>query len=190
MRLIKWIIILIVVVGVAYGGYWWWQHSSMQLGGPAAGQTTSDVEATGEAPLAQPTPDSSGNATYADATYGFSLTYPSAYKIAKVPAENGDSFLIQNDQATGMQLMVSPYDEGDTLTADRIKKDLPDMPMGNVHTVTLPGANIQAVAFNSSGGGFGDSIEVWFAHGGYLYQASTYAAQASFLEQVMGTFHF
>lgn len=175
---------LLVAAG-GFGAWYWVNHGDADMATLEA-----DTESGSDtAPLAQPAPDASGNATYADPAYGFSITYPASYKIADVPSQQGDIYLIQNGQGTGMQLSVAPYNEGKPLTEAQIRQDLPDMPITNARAVTLP-SGISAIAFNSSGGGFGDSIEVWFAHEGFIYQASTYAAQADLMQRVMGTFRF
>jgi len=76
------------------------------------------------------------------------------------------------------------------LTTERIRQDLPEMPIQNPQQVVFPGAAVQGVMFKSSGGGFGESIELWFVRGGHLYQASSYFSQFDFFNRVMGTFTF
>ena len=178
--MMRWIFLLIIVGALLGGGYWWLTGTP-----PSAEVKPPQGE---EAPIVQPIPNAAGQATYTDSTYGFSLTYPSLYKIGKVPNETGDVFILQDERGVGMQLMVSEFDEPvEQLTAARVKQDLPDMPVTNPREVTLP-SGFKALAFESSGGGFANSIEVWFVARGHLYQASANKAQIEFLQQVMGTF--
>lgn len=184
--MMRWIFLLAVIAALLGGGYWWLQTTSKQQ---PASQTSNEAVVNGEeAPIVQPTPNAAGQATYKDQTYGFSLTYPSIYKIGRVPNESGSTFILQDEKGVGMQLSVSDFDEEvSELTPERVKQDLPDMPVTNPRQVTLP-SGIKALAFESSGGGFANSIEVWFVSQGYLYQASANQAQIEFLQQVMGTF--
>ena len=185
--MMRWIFLLVLIAGLLGGGYWWWQHGGAQKVAVTTSGNSS-IEGVEEAPIVQPTPNAAGQATYTDQTYGFSITYPSIYKIGRVPSESGEVFILQNENGVGMQLMVSDFDEPvEQLTEARVKQDLPDMPVTNAREVTLP-SGMKALAFESSGNGFTHSIEVWFVARGHLYQASANSAQIEFLQQVMGTF--
>ncbi len=155
------------------------------------GNTLTFEPKVAERPIVQPKPDSSGVSTYKDSDYGFILTYPPEYKVAKIKNEEADTFLLQDSTGTGMQIIVSPFDEpAEAFTVARVRQDLPDLPMRNVRIAKMPLAGIEGILFESSGGGFGGSVEFWFVHKGYLYQASTYLSQMSLFEDVMGTIRF
>ncbi len=139
-----------------------------------------------ESPIVQPTPDSKGISTYRDDEYGFTLQFPQEYRISKIEGEESDTVLLQDSSGVGMQIIIAPFDEPiRVLTEARIREDLPDLPMQNVAETSLPAAGIPVLAFKSSGGGFGESIEAWFIHDGHLYQASSYLSGAPFLDGVL-----
>lgn len=178
--------IAIVTIGAA--AFWFFFLRGEQ--NDTTDQSINILEDGTEIPIDQPPVNAEGLPTYRDDAYGFTLSYPQGYTIGKFSQGEGDTFVIQNTEGVGMQLVVTPFDENITLTAERIKQDLPDLPMRDIAQTKLPSEDISAVVFKSSGGGFGDSIELWFVYGGYLYQASTYLSQLTLLENVIGTLRF
>lgn len=185
----KFLLSILVIGMIAAAGWWYLASKGFVLWSTST--TLTQPRVVGEnVPVEQPTLTAEGLATYTDAQYNFSLSYPAGYRIGRFTEGEGSTFVIQDNKGVGMQLVVTPFDEDIALTPARIQQDLPDMPMSDVREVSLPTAKIPAVVFKSSGGGFGESVELWFVHEGYLYQASSYLSQLTFLEGVMGTFHF
>lgn len=120
--------------------------------------------------------------------YGFSFAYPSTYRVGGFSEESGDTLLLQNENGVGLQLLITPFDENITLTAERIRRDIPDLDMRNVETVQIGG--VLGVSFTSSGNDFGESAEAWFVRDSHLYQFSTYAGLKPLLDGVVTNFQF
>ncbi len=136
------------------------------------------------------TPDTAGKTRYANAHYGFSLVYPSTFIMNEVPAgEDAMTVVFQRPGAEeGFQIFIVPYPETQ-ISKERIQKDLRGAPMKNVTQVVLPG-NVQAVHFGSQAPVIGESSEVWFIHGGYLFEVTTYANQDAQLATILATLQF
>ena len=108
----------------------------------------------------------------------FSFAYPEGASVRMVPGEDdGEVLTIEQERGAGMftaqvgiQIATTPFDEDSALTPERIKKDIPDMVMGEVQMIRVDGT--QAVAFTSTDASFGASAEVWMVYGGRLYQIS------------------
>lgn len=120
----------------------------------------------------------------------FSFSYPKGLKVGEFEeGESGQTILIQKPGTKiGIQIYYSPFDEDVTLTADRIKKDLPDTKMDSVETWNV-GA-LQAVSFVSENSSFGKTREVWFVYDKNLYQITTYFELSDFLKQILATWKF
>jgi hypothetical protein len=74
----------------------------------------------------------------------------------------------------GVQLFIIPEDETGPLTAERIRHDLPDMPMEEVVEFTLPDETA-AVRFVTHDSVLGEVGEAWFRTDGHLFQPSVTA---------------
>lgn len=127
--------------------------------------------------------------TYRDASGRFSFAYPPAYSVGAFDTGEQHTVLLQNnEQGVGLQILASPFDEDIVLTEARIRQDLPGLDMRNVRRVRVDG--IPALLFASSGSDFGQSIELWFVHRGFLYQLTTYAHLASLMDRVANSLQF
>lgn len=128
---------------------------------------------------------------YASAKYGFSFKHPKDFKVGELKEEDGDSVIIENADISesGIQIFIIPFDEPGPITEKRIKQDLRNMKIKGKSRVMLAG-NIDSLAFFSYHESFGDTVEDWFVHNGYLYQILTYVENQSLLEQILGTLNF
>lgn len=130
---------------------------------------------------------------YADSMYHFTLSTPSDFRVTEIPSDDGQgkTVLIQNQKGEGIQIIISPFKEDlKVLTADRVRKDIPDMQISDVQTVEV-GDRYKGIAFRSNNDAFeGDSREVWFVFHGNLYQISTYARLDPLLKAIFATWKF
>lgn len=135
-------------------------------------------------------PDGAGKARYANAHYGFSIVYPASLTLNEVPGGSDAMTAVFQKPGVeeGFQIFIVPYPD-EQITKERIQKDLRGAPMKEVTQIVLPG-NIQAVHFTSQAPVIGDSSEVWFIHGGYLFEVTTYASQDAALAAVLATLQF
>ncbi len=129
---------------------------------------------------------------YTNTKYGFSVTLPAGFSSREIAsgAEGSESIMFENGKGDGVQIMITPFDDVRVLTADMIKKDIPDMKMDQVQTVDV-GESYKGVAFLSDSPEFGGSSrDVWFVFKGNLYQISTYARLDSLLQSIFSTWQF
>ena len=126
---------------------------------------------------------------------GFSFRYPRVFRAHEIPQGEGRALVLVEDptqQRQGFQVFSMPYDEAEPLTEARIRQDLPDKVMEDVHTVQVDG--VEGLAFtsddNTHNEGLGRLFEVWTVHDGVLYQLATYPDVAPVLQQVLDTWTF
>jgi hypothetical protein len=129
---------------------------------------------------------------YRNDEYKFSLRMPEGFTAAELPEDEngGKAITFQDSQGNGIQVYVLPF-SGDTqtLTADMIRRDIPDMQVESVQEVEI--GNNRGVAFLSDNEAYGGkSREVWFIFRGNLYQISTYAHLDNLLQTMIATWKF
>ena len=145
-----------------------------------------------------------GGKIYSDTDYRFSFKYPQDFSVgAFSDAENTKTILVQNAEKTaGIQIFISAFDENITLTPERIKKDVPDIAMSDVKSISvgqeqrsdlgvpaLRSDLVTAVSFNSNNS-TGQSREVWFVYKSNLYQMSAPIAASGILDTIITIWHF
>ncbi len=134
-------------------------------------------------------PQSLNNKKYANLVYHFSFTYPKDFTLRELHTEGVDTIVLEKS-GSGLQIMISPFDEATPLTRERILQDVPDFLITNVTSITV-GNRGQGIAFASDNPAFGGkSQEAWFIYNKYLYQISTYAGEAPLLESVLTAWRF
>jgi hypothetical protein len=131
--------------------------------------------------------------TYQSESHHFSFKYPPGFTVGSFRDGKGEAVVVQNVVAKqGFQVYITPIDEDIQITQERIKTDIPGWKVLDPQPVLL-GVNDtdgRGLAFKSENPTFGQSREVWFTYGGYLYQVSTYLVLDSLLQQVMNTWVF
>jgi len=131
-----------------------------------------------KAPSILPTSATSTPGVYNDTTAGFSFKYPLDATVQNTTDQNdggagNTTLIVKAKSGEEIQVTVSPFDENISLTADRIKKDIPTMVMKNTKTVQegvasgALGTAVQAVYFETA-----TTREVWFVTASNLYQVS------------------
>src|SRR5882724_3894046 len=148
------------------------------------------------------TPEVRGNAepvtlseVYTHPELGFSFRYPRGFRVNEIPQGEGNALVLVEEPTRarqGFQVFSMPYDEEGALTEARIRQDVPDKVMEDVHPVQVDG--VEGLAFISDDDthnqGLGRLFEVWTVHHGVLYQLATYPDLASVLQQVLETWTF
>jgi hypothetical protein len=133
--------------------------------------------------------------TYTHPELGFSFRYPVGFTVTEIPEDEGSEVVLVEDAALphhSFQVFYMPYDEAGPITPERIRQDLPDKVMADVHTVRLAG--VEGLAFTSDDDGHNEGLgrlfEVWTVHDGRLYQLATYPDAAEMFAQVLRTWTF
>ena len=175
------ILILILAVG-ATAAVWFWRS------GPEAGFSEFSLASLFSSRTDDP--ESVSPLRYVNQDLGFSFEYPADMQILELDEVAGKIILGEGPQGA-FQIFVMPFDEGGPLTAERIKKDLPNLTMENPSPSKIN--EIEAVSFIGSGGDI-NAAELWFVspkdpypHGNYLYQVTSALKDAELLEEIMQT---
>jgi hypothetical protein len=175
-------------------------HSSIDQGTLFGVIATSSVSsngtstaATDEAPLSTTIPQtvavSDHTKRYENRAFHFSLIYPNNL-VAQESAERGNAITVtfQDPQTgEGFDIFVTPY-SGTTITKQRFSSDEPSGVFQEPQDIIIGGT--RATMFFGSNPIMGDTREVWFIHGGYLYEVATYKELDSWLGSIMQTWKF
>jgi len=119
----------------------------------------------------------------------FSLIYPKDL-IVKEYDDGTSASTITFEDATGeksFQIFVVPY-QGNQITEEQFKKDVPSGVMKEPVDIMID--DIRATMFFSTNTVLGETREVWFIRGGFLYEITTYAGLDSWLAQILSTWRF
>jgi hypothetical protein len=131
-------------------------------------------------------------ADYTNDIFKFSIRMPDGFSAQEMPQDEvgAATVLLQNENGEGIQIRISPIDDVRKLSADTIRKNIPDMQISETEEVTV-GPDYTGTAFISDNEAFeGASREVWFVYKGNLYQISTYARLDTLLKAMFATWKF
>ena len=148
-----------------------------------------------------------GKKVYQNAVYGFSFEYPEDFRITEIPEDLGTTILVEKPGTReSFQIFISEFDEPGPITAERVRQDLPDLPMENPQQVILgsrtsdgspTSGGITALIFFGEDAALGKTREVWFiwpddprVAGNYLYQVTTYPDLDGLVGPVMDSLTF
>lgn len=129
--------------------------------------------------------------------YNFSFEIPDKFLAKEISQEDG-SLIVTVEKADepkkSSQFLVSYFDETDlVITEERIKQDVPDMPITDAREIEIgDGENIaKGISFNADNPDFGGkSFEIWFVKGNNLYQYSGYVEAKEVMSGIIEGFRF
>jgi hypothetical protein len=186
-RRIAYVLAVSVLLLCAVGGYFLFSRTdTLSARSPdvfADTATTSAALSSGT--MAQP----AGTEAYMSNAYHFSLFYPDDLSVSEKELSGSSEVILFQDEADqqGFQIFVTPY-AGEKITEQRFEMDEPSGVMEDPQNVTIDGA--AATEFISSNSAMGASREIWFLHGGYLYEVTAPQSLDSWLLQIMETWQF
>lgn len=143
--------------------------------------------------------------TYTHPDYGFTFNYPAGFKLGRFPEGDGEVILVQSeDGKQGFQIFISLYEEEKPLSKAIIQESAPDMKISNDKEIEIGAKlreqedrslapaeeNIQALSFDSTGSGGGDTHEIWFVQDGNLYQVTSFTDFGGQMEKILETLRF
>jgi|SRR3989344_3252966 len=134
--------------------------------------------------------------TFVHKGYGFSLNFPSNMVASNFREGEGEMINFQDNQNDDwFQVYITPWDEEEGISVERIKQDLPDISITAPQQVVIgprqqEGVGPVALIFFSQDSGLGDTREVWFIAEGNLYQITTYKRLDSMLGLILSTIIF
>ena len=129
-----------------------------------------------------------GNIEYYNPQLDFSLFYPNNLTV-KVSHDGGATTLRFEDIQTvqGFQIFIVPY-TASQVTQTRFLQDEPSGVRNSPKDITIDGAT--AMSFYGSDIRLGETAEIWFIHGGYLYEVTALKKDAAWLASIMRTWEF
>jgi hypothetical protein len=163
-------------------------HTSTATTAAPQASTTSNIPAAAPAAFIPRTPPQ-GWKEYNNATYDFSLFYPDDLSLADHDEPAGEHTAVFDDPEgnKGFQVFIVPY-SGTQITQDRFLLDDPSGVMQDPTDVMVDG--VRGTIFFSSNAIMGDTRELWFIRGGYLYEVTTYKPLDTWLADIMKTWQF
>jgi hypothetical protein len=110
---------------------------------------------------------------YANKQFHFSVEYPSDLPLRTYDEVGGGFTAAFQDPSThvGFEVYVTPY-SGTQITDAQFQLDEPSGVIQDRTDTTVDG--VQATTFFGHNDAIGDTREVWFIHGGFLYEVTTY----------------
>lgn len=126
---------------------------------------------------------------YADPKNRF-LFLPPTGLAAKEPFSDaaGESIIFEREGQEVLQIFIAAFDEEIPITKERIWQDIPNLPIQNNRTVKVVGRD--ALAFEVEEQEAGKILELWFAHGGFLYQVTALENEAATINQIAESWKF
>lgn len=106
--------------------------------------------------------------TYSNTDYGFSFKHPKEFTVTAFEEGSGTIVYLQKGGQDGFQIYITAFNETGPITVERVRQDLPTIVIESPQQVVIGGE--EAFVFISSDDSIGQTREVWFVHGGYLYQ--------------------
>lgn len=145
---------------------------------------TTPIEQNYEVPIMP-----AGMREYQSAAYHFSLFYPKDIVVNERPEGGGAvTITFQNvEKAEGFQIFVVPYNESQ-VSEQRFKQDVPSGVRESLTDIVVDGAT--GAAFYSTNIALGATREVWFIHGGFLYEVTTLKPLETWLNEIMRSWKF
>jgi hypothetical protein len=181
MRKFFFISVFLLVFAAIAGGIVYWKQNAVTTSNTSAGAVFAGRSASSS-------PE--GSITYQNAQYGFALAYPKELSVFD-RAEAGGSYTFSfesQDSDKGFQVFVLPYNNPQ-IALSRIQEDTHNTAAGTPQEAVLPNGT-HALVFESRDPLLGAMREVWFLHGGYLFEVTGYVGQDDWLAGVLSTWRF
>ena len=123
--------------------------------------------------------------------YDFSLLYPEELVVKELEESAGintNTIVFENAESKlGFQIFAVPYG-GQQVTNERFLLDVPSGVRENPAEFLVDG--VTATSFYSKSMELGDTFEIWFLHGGVLYEVTAPREQEVWLSDIMETWLF
>ena len=199
-RIVVWIVGIVCVLGLVYYIYAHVSVPSQQQGAtttqslpddlmPASGFDSATASSTSVVINDAPRTAPEGMLEYRNPTYHVSLFYPANLTVKTYDEGKGASTITFQNVATaqGFQMFIVPYAAAQISKA-RFMQDEPSGVMQSPLNVAIGGA--PATSFYSTNALLGDTAEIWFIYGGYLYEVTAPKSEAAWFSGIMNTWQF
>lgn len=130
-----------------------------------------------------------GQEHYWNDVYQFSLFHPDTFTVEEYKEENRAITIVFQDKDTlaGFQLYIVPY-FAPTISEEQFRKDMPSGVRKNEQPTDLDG--IEAVAFIGEDSVYGETLEVWGIHYGYLYELTAQKGNEELIRTIVSSWKF
>ncbi len=176
--------IIVGVVGVALGA------AGMRYFSPEEQLSTTNVVRLKDPGTFGTTAASVGGVLYTNNQYHFTLRYPEGL-VLKEFDEGADSWTAvfqAPGEKVGFQIYITPH-ASDTISGEVIRRDVPSGKIEDLQEEYLR-PDLLVATFWSEAPLTGRNREIWFIHGGYLYEFTAYAPAEGMLREVLQTLMF
>src|SRR3989344_4274840 len=148
-----------------------------------------DTQAAPPGPLLPPRTPPLGFKEYRSETHRFSVFYPETLTVESFDEGAGASTIVLQDPEAGQgfQVFVVPY-SGVQVSTERFRRDAPSGIMQDPHDLEIDSA--LATMFFGKDPLLGETREVWFIHGGYLFEVSAPKVLDEWLGTIMSSWRF
>jgi hypothetical protein len=129
-------------------------------------------------------------ADYADDVFRFKVSYPADYAVREYAEDEAGARTIAFEgpsQGEGFQIFVVPYAHS-AITPERFRIDDPSGVMKDAKETDVD--RTPAKSFFGYNDQMGDTREVWFIHGGFLYEVTTYKPLDAWLTAILQSWKF
>lgn len=157
--------------------------------GDMSANATPDVPPPLSTSVPQTTEVQAGMREYQNAAFHFKIDYPDTLAATEYQ-ESGNALtvtFVSADDSQSFEVYVTPY-SGTQITQAEFKLDEPSGAFNDPTNVVIDGT--QATMFYGSNPIMGDTREVWFIKGGFLYEVATYKQLDSWLGGIMQAWRF
>ncbi len=188
---------LVCVLVIIAGGFYWYKTAGNQgaviVLSANGGSLAAIDDASTTVPLSESTPvtteSTAGMRLYQNAAFHFGLLFPDNLVATEYKEQGGALTVSFQDSSTseGFEVFVTPYDKTQIDQA-RFTLDEPSGTFLQPQNVVVGGT--PATMFYGRNGIMGDTREVWFIRGGYLYEVATYKALDTWLGGIIQTWKF
>ncbi|HET8581130.1 MAG TPA: hypothetical protein VFL98_01525 [Candidatus Paceibacterota bacterium] len=177
--------VLLIVIGAAA----WLRHAAAPAAFAADPARALAAFAAPRAPLTHPRAVPEGEREYHNAVYHFSLLYPDTLTGAEYDeAGGGHTITFEDaDDTHAFQVYIVSY-ASSTISDARFLLDEPSGVRTQPTSVVIDG--VTGTMFFGNNPVMGDTREVWFIHGGFLYEVTTYKDDDAWLAGIMQTWQF
>lgn len=129
-----------------------------------------------------------GRKLYRNEKYNFKLAVPEDLQVSEDDEPGGLTVVFMNENKTrAFQIFATPY-VGHLITEERLKMDLPGGKFENPIEVLVDGA--RGTIFFSTDESVGETREVWFIHGDYLYEVTAPKQLDEWISGIVSTWRF
>ena len=176
--------IMVAVFSIAIAGAFYFLYSDKPAVTSGTSTFTEIIPGNGEA---RQVPE--GWKEYRNITYRFSLLYPEWLAVNEYPEGGGATTItFQNvERGEGFQLFILPYSSRQ-VSEERFKKDVPSGVRLGLTDTSVDGAT--GAAFYSESATLGETREVWFIHGGFLFEATVLKPLEGWFDGIIQTWEF